>query len=590
MASNLQQQALGIIDRARTLINNDLKRILKEEGLPQTGNKAALQSRVISLINTAVTAGNAETLRRLQFRVQNHGEAPTPASSSSPTAPSFSTLPPPGMNGHAAPNGWSSASQFGLLHQRPPPPQAAAPTYFFKDSPFFQVRELVLSNITLEPSPSHRQNTTRHLIINESVSARLKSDPTLRLLLFSALDAPLPPYARTDITFPAQIEVRINGDEVKANYKGLKNKPGSTRPADITDFVRISPANYRNNLVVTYALTHKAGSTPTEAFHIPPPKYNLFVYTVKKHSAADLTKQITGKQVITKQSVLNEMKAKAADPDIEVGSSVMSLKDPISTLRIKIPCRSTICTHNQCFDAESFLQLQEQAPTWICPICSKTVHFNGLAVDQYVEEILAKVRNADQVTISPTGEWSTQKEPSPPRRTGSAVAADDSDDDIIEIPDYRVASIKSEAVQTPTYLSTPPMPSREPSTAPRSGSKRTAEVVDLTFSDDDEPPRPAKKVAYRPPTNPPESSRRYDLPPPIPRPTHYDPYSSSYRPPPPDTRLSYPPRPYTPQGPPPENRDPYRPPPPGYRAASQNYISPGAGSARYPSYLGSSSP
>ena len=63
--------------------------------------------------------------------------------------------------------------------------------------------------------------------------------------------------------------MRINGDEVKANYKGLKNKPGSTRPADITDFVRITPANYRNNLVVTYALTHKAGLTQTEVF-LPP--------------------------------------------------------------------------------------------------------------------------------------------------------------------------------------------------------------------------------------------------------------------------------------------------------------------------------
>jgi hypothetical protein len=52
--------------------------------------------------------------------------------------------------------------------------------------------------------------------------------------------------------------VRINGDEIKANYKGLKNKPGSTRPADITGQVRTSPANYRNNLVVTYALTQKA--------------------------------------------------------------------------------------------------------------------------------------------------------------------------------------------------------------------------------------------------------------------------------------------------------------------------------------------
>ena len=314
----------------------------------------------------------------------------------------------------------------------------------------------------------------------------------------------------------------------------------------------------------------------------------MFVYMVKKHSAADLTKQIVGKHVITKQSVLNEMKAKAADPDIEVGSSVMSLKDPISTLRIKIPCRSTVCTHNQCFDAESFLQLQEQAPTWICPICSKTVHFNGLAVDQYVEEILAKVRNADQVTISPTGEWSTEKVPSP-RKSGNAVAADDDDDDddddIVEIPDYRVTSIKSEAVQTPTYLSTPPMPSREPSTAPRSGMKRTSEVVDLTLSDDDEPPRPAKKVAYRPPTNPPEPSRRYELPPPIPRPPQYDQHSS-YRAP----RLNYPPRspsPFTPRGPP---EDPYyfRSPPPGYRPAPQNYTGPGTGSSRYPAYLGSS--
>lgn len=314
-------------------------------------------------------------------------------------------------------------------------------------------------------------------------------------------------------------------------------------------------------------------------------KYNLFIYMVKKHSAAELVKQIAGKQVITKESVLSEMKAKAADPDIEVGSSVMSLKDPISTLRISIPCRSTVCTHNQCFDAESFLQLQEQAPTWICPICSKIVNFHGLAVDQYVEEILAKVRNADQVTISPTGEWSTEKAASPPRKSGTAVA-DDSDDDLVEIPDYRVASIKSEAVQTPSYLSTPPMPSREASTAPRSGTKRTSEVVDLTLSDDDEPPRPAKKVAYRPPTSLPEPSRRYELPPPIPRPPQYDEYSSSYRTPPSGSRLDYPPRPYTPHARP-EGWDHYGPPPPAARPP-QHYTGPGSGSARFPAYLGSS--
>lgn len=53
MASSLQQMAATITERSKTLINNDLKRILKEEGLSQTGNKAALQARVISRTSSA---------------------------------------------------------------------------------------------------------------------------------------------------------------------------------------------------------------------------------------------------------------------------------------------------------------------------------------------------------------------------------------------------------------------------------------------------------------------------------------------------------------------------------------------------------
>jgi E3 SUMO-protein ligase PIAS1 len=78
------------------------------------------------------------------------------------------------------------------------------------------------------------------------------------VLLFGALEQPLSSFTRLDIAFPSQIEVRINNDEVKANYKGLKNKPGSTRPVDITPNLRITPANSRNTMVVTYALTQKA--------------------------------------------------------------------------------------------------------------------------------------------------------------------------------------------------------------------------------------------------------------------------------------------------------------------------------------------
>jgi E3 SUMO-protein ligase PIAS1 len=64
-------------------------------------------------------------------------------------------------------------------------------------------------------------------------------------------------YAKSDISFPHQVEIKVNGDELKANLKGLKNKPGSTRPADITDLLRTHPPDYSNKIEMTFALTDK---------------------------------------------------------------------------------------------------------------------------------------------------------------------------------------------------------------------------------------------------------------------------------------------------------------------------------------------
>lgn len=266
----------------------------------------------------------------------------------------------------------------------------------------------------------------------------------------------------------------------------------------------------------------------------------------------------------------------------------MSLKDPISTVRISTPCRSMICTHNQCFDAASFLQLQEQAPTFTCPICSKTISYEGLAVDQYVEEILNKARNADQVTIEPSGEWSTEKD-TPQKRNGYSTHDDyESDDEIQEISGFRVRSIKNEAAPTPTSLSTPPLPSRDSSTAPRSANKRNSEVVDLTLSDDDEPPRPTKKVAYGTPNSVSEPHRWSHVPSSL-----YGGNTNSVthgRPPPPPS-LSY----QGLHGIRPEYSQPSATPSPRVGYVSHRPIPPpprpsypGQGTSSYPTYLGSS--
>ena len=306
-----------------------------------------------------------------------------------------------------------------------------------------------------------------------------------RAMVYCAAESTLSPFSRVDIAFPYQVEIKVNHDEVKSNLRGLKGKPGSTRPADITDLMR-KRAGYNNEMLVTYALTKN--------------RFFLVVNLVKQHPVGALVAKLKAGKTISKERVLREMATKAEDTDIIATSTIMSLKCPLSTMRIEVPCRSSVCSHNQCFDAASFLQLQEQAPTWTCPACNKGVSFDHLHVDQYVDDILKNTLNSvDQVTIEPDGKWSTKTEAQSPLRPINRQESSDGDDDLIEIQEGpRVSTIKKESSYEPAMLRTPPISSREPSTSsgPQNPNKRSAaQVVDLTYSseEDDEPIRVPKR-------------------------------------------------------------------------------------------------
>jgi len=60
-------------------------------------------------------------------------------------------------------------------------------------------------------------------------------------------------------------------------------------------------------------------------------------------------------------------------------------------MRIQTPARGGMCKHIQCFDALSFLKMNEQKPTWICPVCGKSSPFSNLIIDGYVD-ILIKTK------------------------------------------------------------------------------------------------------------------------------------------------------------------------------------------------------
>jgi E3 SUMO-protein ligase PIAS1 len=98
-----------------------------------------------------------------------------------------------------------------------------------------------------------------------------KDGDSHKVMVFCANDG----QGAQDITFPHQSEIKVNGGDVKANLRGLKNKPGSTRPVDISTYLRYTPEQYSNTVEMTFALTNKAGAihvskrSPSISLHCP---------------------------------------------------------------------------------------------------------------------------------------------------------------------------------------------------------------------------------------------------------------------------------------------------------------------------------
>ncbi|BAE61774.1 unnamed protein product [Aspergillus oryzae RIB40] len=480
MASVGQSSELqSVVALVKTMTNAQLKEILRSEGLAVSGVKASLQFRIIEFIERLNQGGQIERYDNLKRAVYatTHRSMPQPST-------------PQSLPSHQY---HSSANQPLSTQQRPSPLSApmtshgltsgiltmpismslhlGANSHFllgrlnFKESPFYTVFQQLTPVVECKVREQTRDSVELRVVLNQDMASRLQADPNLRVMVYCAADTGLNQYTKSDIAFPHQVELKANLDEVKANLRGLKNKPGTTRPAD---------------------------------------RFFVLVSLVQRHPVEELVAELKMRKTISKDQVLREMKSRADDTDIVATSSVMSLKCPLSTLRIAVPCRSVICTHNQCFDAYSFLQLQEQAPTWSCPVCSKATSFESLQIDQYVDDILRSTStDVEQVVVEPDGRWSNPRVVDASEAGG--VTPESDDDDLIEIKELGNTPVKQESLPAASLsLQRTPAQSREPSStssvARLSTNKRPAtQVIDLTGSDDDNddgsPVRPPKRPA-----------------------------------------------------------------------------------------------
>lgn len=75
---------------------------------------------------------------------------------------------------------------------------------------------------------------------------------------------------------------------------------------------------------------------------------------------------------------------------VEQTALKVSLKCPITFKRITLPARGHECKHIQCFDLESYLQLNCERGSWRCPVCKYVKHncFRIYFEEQMINEVI----------------------------------------------------------------------------------------------------------------------------------------------------------------------------------------------------------
>jgi len=136
---------------------------------------------------------------------------------------------------------------------------------------------------------------------------------------------------------------------------------------------------------------------------------------------------------ISTKTIKEMIEIMESDSDLLTINHCISLNCPLTKVRIKVPVASVNCKHLQCFDAETYILLNEINPKWKCPVCYKPCKLNDLQIQNYLLEILKSPDlpdDANNIEISRDGIWSVQCHTMNKNQVISSVDLDDDSMDL----------------------------------------------------------------------------------------------------------------------------------------------------------------
>ncbi|EGW34681.1 uncharacterized protein SPAPADRAFT_47769 [Spathaspora passalidarum NRRL Y-27907] len=376
-----------------------LKDICRSMELRLSGRKADLIDSIESYFKHGQEFGDnirLLTIRTLVLRRVNGTNLPTYRELHSAISNGSYSL--AGIVGDTNPTAAPSLpQQQATLHSFDSIPHKGHSLYFL-ESPFYKLRRSIHSSPQLCAPAKGRGECHFQFIFAADEYKLLKDNPGTKVYLLCGKQGTSGPSS-TDvpIEYPSPSEIHVNGKQLLTQYKGIKGNIGTAKPADLTDLVKPPPNT--NKVTLVYQQTQEA--------------YLAYLYLVQAISPETVLERVKQRPKIHKIATIARIKAEnSEDEDIMLESSTVPLTDPVSRTKIKYPIQSIYCNHTQCFDGMSFLQTQVQLPTWSCPVCSKRVKVEDLAISEYFEEILATVEeDVDSVIINADGTWEVEVQP-----------------------------------------------------------------------------------------------------------------------------------------------------------------------------------
>ncbi|XP_022802721.1 zinc finger MIZ domain-containing protein 2-like [Stylophora pistillata] len=125
---------------------------------------------------------------------------------------------------------------------------------------------------------------------------------------------------------------------------------------------------------------------------------HVFVFQlVHRPSVSSVLQSLLRKRLLPAEHLIHRVKrnfplssctAGGTDDSVEQKAIKVSLTCSITFRRITLPVRGHDCKHIQCFDLESYLDLNSKRESWKCPVCSETAPVVGLEVDPFIWCIL----------------------------------------------------------------------------------------------------------------------------------------------------------------------------------------------------------